>query len=48
MADAVQAAPASEDVRRVPMQTADDVSVMLRLHQLGWGSKRIALELGCM
>ena len=29
------------------MRTTDDVSVMLRLHQLGWGSKRIALELGC-
>ena len=47
MADDVQAVPASEDARRVSMRTADDVSVMLRLHQLGWGSKRIALELGC-
>ena len=47
MADDMQAAPASGDARRASMRTTDDVSVMLRLHQLGWGSKRIALELGC-
>ncbi|MGH7118336.1 MAG: IS21 family transposase [Acetobacteraceae bacterium] len=29
------------------MRTPDDVSVMLRLHRLGWGLKRIASELGC-
>ncbi|WP_221248490.1 helix-turn-helix domain-containing protein [Desulfuromonas versatilis] len=28
------------------MQTPDDVAVMLRLHELGWGAKRIARELG--
>ncbi|SDB58778.1 Integrase core domain-containing protein, partial [Desulfonatronum thiosulfatophilum] len=28
------------------MQTPDDVSAMLRLHELGWGAKRIARELG--
>ena len=43
----VQAAPHAEDMRRLVMRTPDDVSVMLRLHQLGWGLKRIALELGC-
>ncbi len=43
----VQAAPHAEDMRRSVMRTPDDVSVMLRLHQLGWGLKRIALELGC-
>ena len=29
------------------METPGDVAVMLRLAELGWGSKRIAFELGC-
>src|SRR5512144_1163988 len=29
------------------METPEDVAVMLRLAELGWGSKRIAAELGC-
>jgi len=29
------------------METPGDVAVMLRLAELGWGSKRIAGELGC-
>jgi transposase len=29
------------------MLTPDDVTAMVRLHGLGWGSKRIAAELGC-
>lgn len=29
------------------MLTPDEVSAMVRLHGLGWGSKRIAAELGC-
>ena len=29
------------------MLTPDDVSAMLRLRELGWGTKRIAAELGC-
>jgi len=29
------------------MQTPDDVQTMLKLASLGWGSKRIAAELGC-
>src|SRR5512147_2193958 len=29
------------------METPEDVAVMLRLTELGWGSKRIAGELGC-
>lgn len=29
------------------MQTPDDVAAMLRLYQLGWGTRRIAQELGC-
>ena len=30
-----------------PVRTPDDVAVILRLHALGWGSKRIAAEVGC-
>lgn len=33
-------------LERDAMKSPEDVSVMLRLHQLGWGSKRIAKELG--
>lgn len=29
------------------MLTPDEVTAMVRLHGLGWGSKRIAAELGC-
>jgi hypothetical protein len=29
------------------MLTPDEVSAMVRLHELGWGLKRIAGELGC-
>jgi transposase len=29
------------------METPDDVATMLRLHEAGWGAKRIAVELGC-
>ena len=29
------------------MRTPDDVAVMLGLRALGWGSRRIAAELGC-
>lgn len=31
---------------RLEMKTPEDVAAMLRLHQLGWGSKSIARELG--
>jgi transposase len=33
--------------RRDVMKAPDDVSAMLRLKAVGWGSKRIAAELGC-
>jgi transposase len=33
--------------RRDVMLAPDEVTAMLRLHALGWGSKRIARELGC-
>src|SRR5215472_11954046 len=35
------------DQRREVMKAPDEVSAMLRLKALGWGSKRIAAELGC-
>ena len=34
-------------VGRVEMRTPDDVSAMLALKSCGWGTKRIAAELGC-
>jgi len=43
----VQVAPRWSEPRRDEMKTPDDVSAMVRLKALGWGSKRIAAELGC-
>ena len=37
----------TDDQRRDMMKAPDEVSAMLRLKALGWGSKRIAAELGC-
>jgi DNA-binding NarL/FixJ family response regulator len=34
------------DPRREAMLEREEVSAMLRLNELGWGSKRIARELG--
>ena len=42
-----EASPRTEDLRRDAMKAPDDVSVMIRLKALGWGSKRITAELGC-
>ena len=38
---------ALEDQRRDMMIASDEVSAMLRLKALGWGSRRIATEFGC-
>ena len=35
------------DARRQEMREPEEVVTMLRLHRLGWGSKRIAAQLGC-
>jgi hypothetical protein len=35
-----------KDPRREAMLEPDEVSAILRLNELGWGSKRIARELG--
>ena len=37
----------ADEQRRDVMKAPDEVSAMLRLRALGWGSKRIATELGC-
>ena len=29
------------------MRSGEEVSAMVRLHEVGWGSKRIAQEFGC-
>ncbi len=39
--------PHGMDGRRQTMRTPDEVAAMLRLHNLGWGTRRIAAELGC-
>lgn len=39
--------PQTEGLRRDEMKEPDEVSAMLRLKALGWGSRRIASELGC-
>jgi transposase len=37
----------TEGLRRDEMKEPDEVSAMLRLKALGWGTRRIAAELGC-
>ena len=39
--------PPGKDGRRQVMRTPDEVAAMLRLHKLGWGTRRISTELGC-
>ena len=39
--------PRAGGLRGEEMRTPDDVSAMVRLKALGWGTKRIASELGC-
>src|SRR5918997_7207061 len=47
MDDQVSVAPPVIDGRREGMRAPDEVAAMLRLHALGWGTRRIAAELGC-
>src|SRR5215213_4778459 len=44
---AQQRAPQVDGLRREDMRTPDEVAAMLRLHALGWGTRRIAAEFGC-
>lgn len=39
--------PRALSERGESMLTPDEVTAMIRLHSLGWGSKRIAAQLGC-
>ena len=39
--------PHGRDGRKQTMRTPDEVSTMQRLHKLGWGTRRIAAEVGC-
>jgi transposase len=45
--DVEQVAPPASGAGGEGMLEPDEVMAMLRLHRLGWGSKRIAAELGC-
>jgi transposase len=45
--DPVSPFPHLPPAERESLRTPDDVAVILRLHELGWGAKRIAREVGC-
>ncbi|SCZ13486.1 IS21 family transposase [Microvirga guangxiensis] len=48
MSTGVSVDPAlSRTMRREEMLQAEEVAAMLRLHELGWGAKRLAREFGC-
>ena len=47
MMDRLGVFPHGMDGRRQLMRAPDEVAAMLRLHNLGWGSRRIAAEVGC-
>lgn len=48
MEEVIEQAPRSGRIEgRQAMQTPEDVQAMLKLASLGWGSKRIAAEMGC-
>jgi hypothetical protein len=45
--DEMLASPRQDGARREAMLEADEVGVMVGLHNLGFGTRRIAAELGC-
>ncbi len=47
MTDRLGVFPHGMDGRRQTMRTPDEVAAMQRLHGLGWGTRRIAAEIGC-
>ena len=47
MLDPVSPFPRLSPAEREPLRTPDEVAVILRLHALGWGAKRIARKVGC-
>jgi hypothetical protein len=42
MASEMEGDPRTEDPRRTEMKAPDDVAAMIKLKELGWGTKRIA------
>lgn len=47
MVDDLRVFPRGFDGRRQVMRAPDEIAAMLRLHNLGWGTRRIAAALGC-
>jgi hypothetical protein len=47
MTDRLDVFPRGMDGRRQTMRTPDEVASMQRLDDLGWGTRRIAAEMGC-
>ena len=47
MSSLMEGSPREVRLRRERMRAPEEVAAMLRLHALGWGSRRIATELGC-
>ena len=47
MTDIWMNSPPGIDGRRQRMRTPDKVLAILRLHDQGWGTRRIAWEVGC-
>ena len=47
LTDRLNVFPHGRDGRRQMMRTLDEVAAMQRLHGLGWGTRRIAAEVGC-
>lgn len=45
--ESLRSSPHLDGMRGDEMRAPDDVAAMLRLRTLGWGTKRIAAELGC-
>ena len=43
----VEALQRQAELRGEPMRAPDEVAAMVRLKALGWGVRRIAVELGC-
>ena len=44
---AVAGPPRAMEPRREVMLEPDEVAAMMRLHRLGWGSRRLAQQFGC-
>ena len=47
MTDRLSVVPHGMVERRQAMRTPDEVAMMQQLYALGWGTRRIAAEVGC-